>query len=364
MATAGFRIASMSCAVDFRGLVSGHRQGLGAALMRAVLCVAEVPYAAVVRLRNRRYDTGRAVVHQAGVPVISVGNLTLGGTGKTPMVKWIARWLCNRGLRVVIISRGYGRTAADAHNDEAIELQQMLPGVPHLQDPDRVAAARAAIQKFAAQVILLDDGFQHRRLGRELDIVLLDALEPFGFGHVFPRGTLREPIESLRRADLMCLTRADMVDSAERQRIYSEAAAVAPGRVWCEVAHSPQALLSASGGVQSIGSLPGRRVAAFCGIGNPMGFKHTLSAVGCELVAWRTFADHHAYNAADIADLQSWAATCGADVAVCTHKDLVKLQVERLGPLPLFAVVVEMNMLTGERELEGSLLRTVSRIKS
>ncbi len=192
---------------EFRDLVSGRRKGLAATFTRGVLRVAEMPYALAVSARNRRYDRGAHLTHRAGVPVISVGNLTLGGTGKTPMVKWLAQRLQNSGVRVAIVSRGYG-AANGAPNDEAMELAAALPNVPHIQSRDRVAAAARAIQGFHSQVLLLDDGFQHRRLARDLDIVLLDALEPFGFEHVFPRGTLREPLAGLRRADFVCLSRA------------------------------------------------------------------------------------------------------------------------------------------------------------
>src|SRR5215218_2325723 len=178
---------------EFRDVVSGRRIGLVAGLTRCMLRVAEVPYTIAVTIRNRRYDRGAAKVQHVGVPTITIGNLTLGGTGKTPMVKWLAQRFQHTGLRVAILSRGYG--AADGkHNDEAMELAQALPDVPHIQNRDRVAAARQAIREFDSQLLLLDDGFQHRRLGRDLDIVLLDALEPFGFEHVFPRGTLREPV--------------------------------------------------------------------------------------------------------------------------------------------------------------------------
>ncbi len=167
-------------------------------MARGALALAEIPYAAAVDWRNRRYDCG-ATVQRVGVPVVSVGNLTLGGTGKTPLVEWLARWFADRGVRVVLVSRGYGALPGQP-NDEALELAQSLPQVPHLQNRDRVQAALEAIGELGAQLILLDDGFQHRRLARDLDLVLVDALEPFGFGHVFPRGTLREPLAGWRRA--------------------------------------------------------------------------------------------------------------------------------------------------------------------
>ena len=137
------------------------------------------------------------------MPVISVGNITTGGTGKTPMVAWLARWFRNQDVRVALVSRGY-RAEAEGQNDEARELATLLPDVPHLQNPDRVAAARIAIDELETQLIILDDGFQHRRIHRDLEIVLIDALQPFGFGHVLPRGLLREPLRGLAHPTLSC----------------------------------------------------------------------------------------------------------------------------------------------------------------
>ena len=205
-------------ASTFRDIVSGCRGGAGAAVARGVLRLVEVPYTAAVNWRNRRFDGPHSTVQRVGVPVVSVGNLTLGGTGKTPMVEWIANWLVQRKVRVAIVSRGYGAAAADK-NDEALELEQALAGVPHVQNPDRVAGALAAVERFGAELILLDDGFQHRRLARDLDVVLLDATAPFGFEHVFPRGMLREPVRGLQRADVVCLTRVDALPAQERESI-------------------------------------------------------------------------------------------------------------------------------------------------
>src|SRR5262249_25152626 len=155
-------------------------------------------------------------------------------------------------------------------------------------------AARLAVQEFEAQIIILDDGFQHRRIARNLDIVLVDAMEPFGFGHVFPRGTLREPLDGLRRAAAIILTRADMVDEVERAKIRGMVERFAPNVAWAECRHAPQSLISASGMEQPLHALRGRRVAAFCGIGNPRGFRHTLDQCGYSVTTWREFPDHYA----------------------------------------------------------------------
>jgi tetraacyldisaccharide 4'-kinase len=344
---------------DFRELVSGRRRGLAASLARGLLRLAELPYSWEVRRRNRAFDAGRRTAERAGVPVVSVGNLTLGGTGKTPLVVWLAEWFVARAVRVVLVSRGY-KSAPGQLNDEGRELQQKLPGVPHLQNPDRVAAARQAVTELSAQAILLDDGFQHRRLARDLDIVLIDALEPFGFDHIFPRGTLREPIDGLRRAQIAVLTRADMVDSAEQTRIRRAVQQIAPSIDWAVCSHAPQSLLNASGGTEPIASLAGRRVAAFCGIGNPAGFRHTLDRCGCDIASWREFPDHHHYSAADIADLDKSAVSTDADIVLCTHKDLVKIAADTLGSKALRAVCVGMQFLEGRGEIERHLERLIT----
>lgn len=347
---------------EFRDLVSGRRRGVLAAIMRGALRVAEVPYTMVVSHRNRQFDTASREIHRLDVPVITIGNLTLGGTGKTPMVKWIAKRFQDAGLRVAIVSRGYGANEG-RQNDEALELAQALPGVPHIQNRDRVAAAQQAIRDHGAQLLLLDDGFQHRRLGRDLDIVLLDALEPFGFEHVFPRGTLREPLEGLRRAHVVCLSRADAISASEREAIRKRVAQIAPHTLWCEAAHAANRLVDSRGESQPLENLRQHRVAAFCGVGNPVGFRHTLAAAHCEPVVWREFPDHHPYTPADQTELVTLAKNANAEMLVCTQKDLVKLQLPMLNGIPLWAVNIEMKFLAGQQLLEEQLDQVFRRKK-
>jgi tetraacyldisaccharide 4'-kinase len=311
--------------------------------------------------RNRRYTHGRAATHAAGVPVISVGNLTLGGTGKTPLVEWIARKLRQSHVRVAIVSRGYGGEAG-GYNDEALELELALPDVPHVQDPDRVAAAQIAVEELEMQAILLDDGFQHRRLARDLDIVLLDATEPFGFEHVFPRGTLREPLAGLARADVVILSRADMLTPEARAQIHDRVTKYAPQAAWGEVEHRVSGLLNSSGQRVAADILTGKRVAAFCGIGNPAGFRHTLGTLGCEITAWREFPDHHNYTREDVATLSQWSQQ--ADILVCTRKDLVKLRVPTLGGVALWAVNIEIGFLLGQKDLEQCLAAIINQVET
>lgn len=338
---------------DFRAIVSGQRRGLTAALWRCLFAAVEIPYALAVWSRNRRYDRGWKV-HRADVPVISVGNLTLGGTGKTPFVEWLARWFRSRQVRVCIISRGYG-AEEKGPNDEALQLERNLPDVPHLENPDRIAASQVAVEELQTQLILLDDGFQHRRLGRDLDIVLLDALEPFGWRHVFPRGTLREPLSGLGRAGVIALSRAEALSEPQREQIRAEALRRSPQAIWVEVTHAPTALRNSSGKEIQLGELAGKKVAAFCGIGNPAAFRLTLDGLGYEVAGFREFDDHYNYRRDDVKQLMEWSHSLGAEAVVCTEKDLVKLAVDQLGELPVWAVRIEIQFLAGQDALQVRL---------
>ncbi|MEK6234669.1 MAG: tetraacyldisaccharide 4'-kinase, partial [Planctomycetales bacterium] len=324
------------------------------AILRASRWLLEFPYTAAVCWRNRQYDSGRRTIHQAGVPVVSVGNLTMGGTGKTPFVQWLARWFRKQNVRVAVVSRGYGAEAGSA-NDEALQLERNLPDVPHLENPDRVDAARVAVEELDTQLILLDDGFQHRRLARDLDVVLLDATEPFGWRHVCPRGMLREPISGLRRADVIALSRADCASDSDKQALREEVRRIHPAATWVELAHVPTRLINASQDEQSLDFLNGRKVAAFCGIGNPAAFARTLDDLGCRATEFREFDDHHAYQTSDIEDLTRWAEQQQVEAVLCTEKDLVKLELDHLGDVPLWAVAVETGVLAGEADLEALL---------
>lgn len=340
---------------SFRDLVSGRRRGLSAALTRGMLAVLEVPYAVATRARNVSYDLRICKTHCVDASVVSIGNLTMGGTGKTPMVAWLAHWFEELGVKVAIVSRGYGARAG-SQNDEALELAQQLPSVPHLQNPDRVTAAQQAIDEHDCGLILLDDAFQHRRIHRDLDIVLIDALEPFGFGHVFPRGTLREPLSALSRADIVALSRADAISSDQRQAIRTRVQQLAPRAAWLELRHRPTDLLSSTGEASGIDTLSDQRVAAFCAIGNPAGFRHTIEECGCEIADFREYPDHHPFAEDDVAGLVDWADGLDSVTAIlCTHKDLVKINRPNLGAYPLCALSISLDVRVGEDELSSSL---------
>jgi tetraacyldisaccharide 4'-kinase len=325
-------------------------------LLRFALWLASLPYGLAVRLRNLAYTRGWRKVERVLVPVVSVGNLTAGGTGKTPCVEYVARYYRRRELAVAILSRGYG--SAGGPNDEALLLEENLPDVPHLQGPDRVALARTAVEELESEVLLLDDGFQHRRLARDLDLVLVDATNPWGHG-LLPRGLLREPASGLRRGHAVVLTRSDQVEPAQCERLRQRLARLAPGLPVVEATHQPVELINAEGSVEGLALLREHPVGAFCGIGNPAAFQRTLADLGARLSAFRTFPDHHGYTRADVDALRAWAEGLPPEaVVVTTQKDLVKLRLARLGSRALWAVRIRLALdgqQTLDRLLEGVL---------
>ncbi len=342
---------------DFHAIVRGERRGVGATLARAGLWWMRWPIGLGVAVRNRAFDRGWSKATRVPVPVVCVGNLTLGGTGKTPCVEYVARFYRGLDKQVAILSRGYGVNAGP--NDEAMVLEENLPDVPHLQGRDRVALAMTAVEELESEVLVLDDGFQHRRLARDVDIVLVDASRPIDREYLFPRGLLREPVSSLKRAGAIVLTRVDQVeqDSVDRQREWL--AKRFPQTMIATAIHAPVELRSMAG-PESVTHLRGRTVGAFCGLGNPGAFRRTLDDLGANVTEFRTYPDHHNYVRADVESLREWAAKlpAGAEIAT-TQKDQVKLQLAELAGRPVWAVRIGLQFRTGEAELQARLVSAI-----
>jgi len=336
-------------------LVRGERRGPIALLLRAVLRLASWPYGLGTRFRNGLFDRGWKSIHRATTPVVSVGNLTLGGTGKTPCVEYVASFYRDLGVQVAILSRGYGSEAG--RNDEAMVLEENLPDVPHLQGRDRVELATTATEELEAELLVLDDGFQHRRLHRDLDVVLIDVTRPPTRDYLFPRGTLRESARSLRRAGAIVLTRCDQVPAAELEAIRAWLSQRFPGKPVATTEHGPTELLGGEE-PEPASSLNGRSVAAFCGIGNPTAFRRTIEGLGARVVNFRSFPDHHAYSRADVDELNRWAETLPPDVLIATtQKDWVKLRMPDLAGRPLRAVRIGLTFRSGQAEFDAELRR-------
>jgi tetraacyldisaccharide 4'-kinase len=342
----------------YRELVSGQKRGLWPSLQRGGLCLASVPYGWTIGLRNRLYERGRMRSRQAPVAVVSIGNLTLGGTGKTPCVEYVARLYRQQDLRVAILSRGYGSSAG--RNDEALVLDENLPDVPHLQGADRAGLAMIAVEELESEILIMDDGFQHRRLKRDLDLVLVDATNPWGHGYLFPRGLLREPLQSLRRASMVLLTRCDQVHERTRVRIQETIASHAPNVPVALTTHQPMELRNSEQSTAPLQTLKGQTVAAFCGIGNPQAFRQTLTDLGAEIADFRIFPDHHAYTRADVESLRGWAGKQADECSVVTtQKDLVKLRLAQLGGRALWALRICLHVEAGKEMLDRKLLSVV-----
>ena len=359
--------------------ISGQRRGLAASLYRAAASAATIPYGAVVRVRNALYDHDVLNRHALGRPTISVGNLTTGGTGKTPVVAWLTETLASRGQRVAVLMRGYG--ARDPQQcDEACELRLRFdrlaetadlhghparavaahdrpapglavsdrPSIQVLANPNRVHAAQQALQQRPElDAFVLDDGFQHRRARRDVDLVLIDATSPFGFGRLLPRGLLREPIRSLRRADAVILTRCDLVESAELARIVDLVRVHCPG---VSVFRSRHVLGRLSDG-RTLESLHGRPVDVFCGIGNPDAFRAMLSRAGVNVARFEAFNDHRNYTDDELRRLATTRSAGACDHWLTTMKDLA-----RLGPRAEALPAVAVTMSVSFEEDDGSRL--------
>ena len=336
-------------------VLSGRKKGLGPFVLRSACAIAEPAYAAAMRLRNLGFDHGWLPIRCVDVPVLSVGNLTTGGTGKTPVVGWLAERLQHNGFKPAVVSRGY-RSFTDEANDERLVLEQLVPGISLIQNRDRFLGAQAAIRDFGCDVVLLDDGFQHRRLHRDLDLVLIDATQPFGFGRLLPRGLLREPMSSLRRADVVLVTRCDQASAGELQAIRNELARSRGTADCVEVRFAPRRLRNALGETRQLSLLAGERCLPFCGIGNPEAFHRTLAGFGVD-VPPIAFPDHHHYRTADLERLSALAGSRNASLLVTTQKDLVKLPHREVDGRPLWAVEIAAEIVSGGELLEAGFAK-------
>ena len=347
-------------------VISGERRGAGASLLRFVLRLLSFWFwlAAITRLAMYRIGLLRAI--KVDKPVICVGNLTTGGTGKTPAVARVVQMLQELGLKPWIVSRGY--KSETAGNDEMKVLEELCPGVPHIQNPDRVAGATKAIHD-GAEVIVLYDGFSHLRLKRDLDILLFDALNPFGYARMLPRGLLREPVRSVRRAKFAIFSRAGVAhvdrlrDLEDTIRCNGFVGGIA------HAAHSPVKLVRVSNGEDApLETLAGAVVAPFCGIGNPRGFERTLEKLGAKLTPLGALQmdDHQDYGEREIErqviPFLRMTRETGATIGVCTQKDAVKFRgadIETEAGMPVYELRIEFRIIKNEEALAEALKMAV-----
>ena len=311
-------------------------------------------YGAVTRTRLSLYRRGTFQTTKLNRPVISIGNITTGGTGKTPLVEYVAKTIAAQGKKVCILTRGYGRKdphlqviVSDGYGvlaspseagDEPYLLATRLAGkAAVISSADRIAAAQEAIKDFGTGVFVLDDGFQHLRLARDLNIVCIDATNPWGGGRLLPYGRLRESLEGMSRADCVVLTRCDQVESVDGVR--EEVVRLIGGRPIFESRMRPVRVVSLKNGPETI-AVPGR-VGAFCAVGNPSSFFDSLRKLGYELGLERAFADHHDYSQSEVDELNQLAKQTAAMALITTSKDAVKLKGMAFS-LPCYVLEIEI----------------------
>ncbi|MBI4340898.1 MAG: tetraacyldisaccharide 4'-kinase [Candidatus Omnitrophica bacterium] len=346
-----------------------------------LLGLASSGYQAVAAARNAAYDVGWRRPAVLPATVISIGNLTVGGTGKTACVQFVVEKLLRMGRRVAVLSRGYGgvkrrywlqqrsgrlmmdgQPSAERLEEAADEpqlLATVLEGVPIVVGADRARAGRLACRQFGCDTLVMDDGFQHRRLHRDCDIVLVHARTPFGGWRLLPRGPMREPLGALRRAQAIIVTKAD--EALETLHALTERLqALNPNAMVATAVHQPCGLLeTASNAWHDAGRLAGLRVGLVSSIGDPEGFESTLRRLQATVAWHRIFPDHHPYTAEDLAALADQARRAPVDAVVTTTKDWVRLQ-SAMTP-PLWVLQVRMKLLSGESELDDRLARVCAR---
>ena len=331
-------------------------------------------YTLVVKIRAWLYDNAFLPQFPLGCQVISVGNVTAGGTGKTPVVEILARTLTEEGRKVAILSRGYRskkkavtetlpRVVSDGHRvlldsemggDEPYMLARNLPGVVVLVDKDRVKSGRYAISKFGCDVLVLDDGFQYRRLKHTHEIVLVDSTNPFSNGHLLPRGTLREPAAHIRRANFIFITKSN----GDTEILCAKIKKLNPKAEITECRHSPKYFKNAySTDEIQLEALKGKKVVALSGIASPQSFENSIMKMGATILARERFSDHYRYRPQEIIDIINNADELGADYILTTEKDAVRLPHLENPKVPVYYMHMEIEILHGYENFKECVKR-------
>ena len=361
----GERKNLMSLESFFREVISPRRP-LHLLPVYGVLRLASVFYAVGQRVRAGLYRQNIFHSRRLNCRVISIGNLTLGGTGKTPTVMLVADTLRRKGFKPAILSRGYGGRSQKSVNvvndgqqtllppeavgDEPVMMARRLKDIPVLTGRVRYETGKYAIEHFGADVLILDDGYQHLPLHRDLNILLCDATHPFGNGIVFPAGDLREPLSALRRADVICLTRCrgddptGRVDGHNRKQVPV-----------IKTGMRVQSVIELKSGEEmEVEAIQNKTVAAFCGIARPLDFFHMLEQVPVQMVKQDHFPDHHDYSIGELTAIEDRARQAGAQCIVTTEKDAVKLKGHAFD-LPVYAVRIALEILEGQEQWDQLL---------
>jgi tetraacyldisaccharide 4'-kinase len=352
--------------------MQGHAPAsLGLRMGLTPFWLASHVYRGAIAAQQASYAYGLRRRKQLPCRVISIGNLTLGGTGKTPLTLWVARWFQKQGWRVAVLSRGYGGQPGNPcqvvstgggplvpwHRvgDEPYLLARALPGIPVLVAPDRYVGGRYACDHLGTQVMVLDDGFQHIALHRDLDVVLIDSSNPFGHGALIPRGVLREPLHALQRADAIVLTRTDMAQATLPSLCEQIRRCTARQPIYAMKTVAEALLQDGQCVPEGVARLQQQRVVAFAGIGNSQSFAFTLARLGIDVAVLFAFPDHHPYSEEDWRTMITLACQRGAACLVTTEKDAVRLAPEWQSPVPVYALRIGVRFVGAETAFEQHL---------
>ncbi len=358
-----------------------QNQPFGMRVLLVVLKGFSLLFAAIVAVRYFLYKTGLKRRYPLGIQVISIGNVTAGGTGKTPVTEIFARTLAAEGRKVAILSRGYRRKEApwwqrmftqvidpplvvsdgkhvllDAATggDEPYMLASNLPGVAVVVDRDRVKAGRYAVKRLGCDTIILDDGFQYQKLKHSIEVVLVDATNPFGNGNMLPRGILREPVRHLKRADIIFLTkcRGDTAEVIAEIRRYNKTAEIV------ECTHAPRVMKDVWSREEfPLSWLDGKTVCTLSGIASPRGFENSLRHLGAKVVWCERYADHHRYDSSEILYALNRTADMGADALVTTEKDAVRFPRFETSPVKCLYLRISIEILRGKENFREIINR-------
>lgn len=361
-------------------LVHSETDGFFDSLLLGCLYLFSVLYSQLVNLKLFFYTKGFSDIYKLPCHVISLGNITVGGTGKTPTALCLAAMIHDMGYRVVVLNRGYrakwkggigvvsdGRktymTAAEA-GDEAFLLAKNLPGVPVLIGADRTETGRYAVHKLKADVVILDDGYQHWKLARDMDILLVDAINVFGNNYMLPRGTLREPLSHVDRADVCLLTKVDQAPPQNCEKIRQTMDKYNDHAIIVESIHKPRCFIEiadwykGSGEGIPVEKMRGKKVTAVSGIGNPASFEQTIHDIGAVVVNSIRFPDHHDYTMIEMQAVMEKSAEDGIEAIVITDKDAVKIPPEIIHSnraFQVFVLSIEISFQTGAEEFKDFL---------
>lgn len=343
---------------------------------RTILYIVSLLYRLIITLRNWLYDRKFFRETKLPCPVISVGNITVGGTGKTPCVIWIAQMLQKQGWKPAVLSRGYGGKSSSPVNivsagdnvllssaiagDEPFLIARSLKNIPVITGPQRILTGKTAIDNFGVNVLICDDAFQHRQIFRDINLVLLDSKSPLGNGHLLPRGSLREPVTALGRADAFILTRSG--EAAETNATVGKLAESGNIPVFSST-HKPVDVVKGNYSISlSLAELKGKKVCAFTGIAKPDSFNNAILTAGAQIMFFDLFPDHHRFTKKELEHIRGNFLKNGADFLITTEKDGMRLQEFPEFLKEIYLLRIKLEMVPDENALKNFILEKMKKI--